>query len=133
MIEFYPQIHWVHVTAIVLSGAWMVLRGAALLAGMTWPREGLAWSVSLAIDGTVLTAAAMLLSILPTEMFVNHWLTVKLIFVTIYFVCGYALLLMQAGRARQALLLAIAMIAYGLAYGIARAHDPVGWLVSWNL
>ncbi|MCA8887334.1 MAG: SirB2 family protein [Parvularculaceae bacterium] len=133
MIEFYQEIRWVHVSAITLSGIWMALRGACLLAGMKWPRGVLAWSVSLAIDGVVLTAASMLLTMFPAEAFANHWLTVKLALVAIYFLCGYGLFLMQAGRVRQIMLLAAAMAAYLLAYGVARAHDPLGWLRLWGL
>lgn len=129
MIEFYPQIHSVHFHAIVLSGIWMALRGGALLAGMRWPRNVLAWSMSLAIDGTVLTVAAMLLTILPAATFANHWLSAKLAFVAIYFTCGYTLFLTHRPRKQQIMLFACAMIAYGLAYGVALAHNLLGWLV----
>jgi uncharacterized membrane protein SirB2 len=133
MIEFYQEIRFVHVTAIVLSGIWMALRGAGVLAGMQWPRGVLAWSAGLAIDGTVLTAASMLLTMIPAAAVANHWLTVKLAFVAVYFGCGYALLLTQARRLRQIMLLAAAMAAYWLAYGVVRAHDPLGWLRLWGL
>ncbi|MCA8926635.1 MAG: SirB2 family protein [Alphaproteobacteria bacterium] len=133
MIEFYPQVHALHVAAISLSGLWMLLRGLVLLAGMRWARGAAAWTVSLAIDGTVLTAAAMLLTMLPAEMFANHWLTAKLAFVAIYFAAGYAAFLAQRRRRWLALMLAVAMIAYGLAYGIARAHDMLGWWAVWGL
>ena len=128
MIEFYPQIHSVHIWAITMSGLCMAIRGLGLICGMHWPCSVLAWSIGLAIDGTVLTVAAMLFSILPAALFANHWLWVKLIFVVIYFAAGYWLLLSEQTRMRQVLLLATAMAAYALAYGVARAHDPSGWL-----
>ena len=133
MIEFYPQIHTVHVWAITLSGLCMAIRGLGLICGMHWPCSVLAWSIGLAIDGTVLTVAAMLFSILPAALFANHWLSVKLILVTVYFAAGYWLLLSPQTRIRQLLLLCISMAAYALAYGVARAHDPSGWLAIWGI
>ncbi|MFV0644808.1 MAG: SirB2 family protein [Sphingomonadaceae bacterium] len=131
MITFYPEIRSVHTGAVMLSGLWMVLRGGALMAGWRWSRGAAAWSISLAIDGTVLTAAAMLLGILPSALFANHWLSVKLVFVTVYFVAGYSAFLSSASRQRWPLL-AGAMIAYIIAWGIARAHDIQGWWVILN-
>ena len=71
MLEFYPVIRAVHIAAISLSGAWLIIRGLALLGGMRWP---FAWPIRLlgwTIDGTVLTAATMLLTMLPVELFAN--------------------------------------------------------------
>lgn len=131
MLEFYPVIRAVHVAAISLSGAWLIIRGLALLGGMRWP---FAWPIQLlgwTIDGTVLTAATMLLTILPAELFANHWLTVKLAFVGIYFVVGWKALSPAVTRpSRRLVLLAVAAGAFGIAYGIARAHDPMGWFAS---
>lgn len=131
MLEFYPVIRAVHIAAISLSGAWLIVRGLALLSGMRWP---FAWPVRLlgwTIDGTVLTAATMLLTMLPAELFANHWLTAKLAFVGIYFIAGWKAL--SRGVTRQSwrlVLLAVAASAFGIAYAIARAHDPMGWLSS---
>ena len=128
MIEFYPQIRSVHIAAIEFSGAWFLIRWIALLAGQSWPRWILARATGWTIDGTVLTAATMLWTILPGELFANHWLTVKLLFVCTYFAAGWSAL--QGGLAprRRGWLGALALLAYAMAYGIARTHDPLGWL-----
>ncbi|MDE2562017.1 MAG: SirB2 family protein [Sphingomonadales bacterium] len=128
MIEFYPQILAVHIAAITLSGGWTALRGLGVLAGMDWPRHIAARLLGWAIDGTVLTAAAMLLTILPSGMFANHWLTVKLVFVAIYFAGAWHGLSPGPRKSRRLASLAFCMVAFGLAAGIARAHDPLGWL-----
>jgi uncharacterized membrane protein SirB2 len=130
MIEFYPEIRGVHVAAILLSGAWMVLRGGAALADWRWPRGTLAWLVAGTIDGTVLTAATMLVTVLPAALFANHWLAVKLGLVALYVVAGYAALLTRGGRLRTAALLGISATAFVLAYGTARTHHPLGWLAG---
>ena len=116
MLEFYPAIRSVHIVAISASGLWMALRLLGLLFAMRWPRHWLAWTLGLAIDGTVLTAATMLYSILPPELFANHWLAEKLVLVGVYFVCGYAALIGQWSRARTTGLAAVAALAFGLAY-----------------
>ena len=37
MIEFYPEIKWVHVAAVIASGALFALRGLALTFEAAWP------------------------------------------------------------------------------------------------
>ena len=127
MIEFYPQIHNVHVAAITMSFVWMMLRGLLHLSGKKWSSGGLFWAISLSIDGTVLTVAAMLFSVLPDALFANHWLDSKLIFVCLYYVSGYTLLLAYLSRKQQAALLLLAFLSYAMAFGIAHAHHPLGW------
>ena len=131
MFEFYPVIRAVHIAAISLSGAWLIIRGLALLGGMRWPFALPIRLLGWTIDGTVLTAATMLLTMLPAELFANHWLTVKLAFVGIYFIAGWkALSPGVTRRSRRLVLLAVAASAFGIAYGIALAHEPMGWFAS---
>jgi uncharacterized membrane protein SirB2 len=128
MIEFYPQIRQVHITAVCLSGALFALRGLGVLAGHAWPRHAVLRYGSYTIDTVLLTAALMLLTILPGAMFANHWLTVKLCFVAAYIVFGIAMMRSRRGRARAGFY-AAALLAYGTAFGIARMHHPAGWLL----
>lgn len=128
MLEFYPQILSVHIASITLSGGRTGLRGLGLLFEMSWPRHFAARLLGWAIDGTVLTAAAMLLTILPSALFANHWLSVKLVFVALYFAGAWYGLAPGKPRARSLPAIGIALIAFGIAVGIARAHDPLGWL-----
>lgn len=78
MIEFYAQIKWVHVLAVISSGSLFLLRGLSV----QLDRPGIALSaplrfLSYTVDVVLLTAALMLLSILPGAVFANGWLTVK--------------------------------------------------------
>lgn len=128
MLEFYPQILSVHIAAITLSGGWTALRGLGLAFAMTWPRHFAARLLGWVIDGAVLTAAAMLLTILPSGMFANHWLSVKLAFVALYFAGAWYGLASGMPRKWSLAAIGIALVAFGIAVGIARAHDPLGWL-----
>lgn len=131
MIEFYPQIRFVHILAISLSGSLFALRGIGILAGARWPQATLLRYLSYSIDTVLLTAALMLLTILPAAMFVNHWLTVKLVLVVAYIVLGvYALRRGATSRVRAACYIA-ALLAFIAIIGIARAHHPLGWLLHW--
>jgi uncharacterized membrane protein SirB2 len=131
MAEFYPQIRNVHITAVCLSGALFALRGLGVVAGHAWPRHALLRHGSYAIDTVLLTAALMLLTILPGVVFANHWLTVKLCFVVAYIGFGIGAMRTRRGRGARAGFYAAALLAYATAFGIARMHHPAGWLLPW--
>jgi uncharacterized membrane protein SirB2 len=126
MIEFYPQIKLVHVSAVMLSGSLFALRGLSLLAGLRWPRHALVRYLSYSIDTVLLTAAMMLLTILPRELYANGWLLAKLGFVASYVVLGILGFRPQRGRGARAGLLLAAALCFLQAYCTARAHHPLG-------
>ena len=130
MIEFYPQIKNAHVAMIMASGVLFALRGAGALAGFRWP---LTWPVrflSYSIDTTLLTAALMLLSILPWGLFGNGWLAVKIGLLFVYVVLGFMALRPVRTRQVRIALYVLALLVYGWMYSIARAHHPLGILRS---
>jgi uncharacterized membrane protein SirB2 len=131
MIEFYPQIKLFHMTVAILSGTLFALRGGFALAGADWPRALPVKWLSYAIDTALLTAALMLLTILPWAMFGNGWLMAKLALLVAYIVLGVLALRPQRGLRGRALCYAAALLAFFAIYGIARAHHPLGWLARW--
>jgi len=131
VIEFYPQIRAIHILAVTLSGSLFALRGLGVLAGARWPRFAPVRYLSYTIDTVLLTAALMLVTILPAAVFANHWLTVKLVLVVVYVVLGvFALRRGRTPRAR-AICYAAALLVFGTIVGIARMHHPLGWLLPW--
>lgn len=131
MIEFYPQIKLVHIAAIVCSGALFFLRGSSALAGLRWPMAAPVRYLSYTIDTVLLTAAMMLLTILPGALFANGWLLVKVVLVATYVVLG--VLAMRSRRtSTRVVLFALALLTYAQIYFIARAHHPLGALYLWN-
>lgn len=132
MMAFYPQIKWVHVASVLASGSLFLLRGLLMQSGhervaMMAPLRLLSY----AIDTVLLSAALMLLTILPHGMFGNGWLTAKLILLVAYVVLGsFALKRGRTPRVRMACYLA-ALVVYAAIIGIARAHHPWGWLLRW--
>ncbi|MGV8940973.1 MAG: SirB2 family protein [Lysobacter sp.] len=128
MIEFYPQIKQAHIAMALASGTIFALRGAGVLAGMRWPHWLAVRWTSYTVDTALLTAAMMLLTILPGAMFANGWLTAKLLLLVVYVVLGmYAI---KRGRTRlaKAGFYVAALLSFAMVYSIARAHSPWGFL-----
>ena len=130
MIEFYTQIKWVHITAVLCSGSLFLLRGLLVQAGK--PRFAMAAPVrylSYSVDTILLVAALMLVTILPGALFANGWLTTKLLLLVAYVVLGtFALKRGRSPRVRSTCYLA-ALTTFVVMYGIARMHDPLGWVL----
>lgn len=130
MIEFYPQIKWVHVAAVLASGSLFLMRGLALQAGANWAMAAPLRYLSYTIDTVLLTAALMLATILHQYPFVHAWLTVKVLLLVIYVVLGsYALKRGSTRGVRVACWLA-ALLVYMAIVSVARTHHPLGWFAG---
>ncbi len=126
LIEFYPQIKSVHIACVLASGSLFAIRGAAVLSGARWPLALPVRWLSYAIDTTLLTAALMLMSILPWVMFANGWLATKLILVVVYVVLAtFALRRARSRRTRVGFYVA-ALLTFAFVITIAIAHHPLG-------
>jgi uncharacterized membrane protein SirB2 len=128
MIEFYPQIKWVHVAAVISSGLLFALRGGAQLAGARWTMAAPLRFLSYFIDTVLLTAALMLVTVLHQYPFVQPWLTVKVVLLVVYVVLGS--LALKRGRTRTVRLYCYlaALAVYLFIASVARTHDPWGIL-----
>ena len=131
VIEFYPQILFTHILAISLSGSLFASRGLGVFAGARWPQAAPVRYLSYSIDTVLLTAALMLLTILPGAMFANGWLTLKLGLVVVYVVLGNFALKRGRTPRMRAICFAAALLAFVAIIGIALAHHPLGWLLRW--
>lgn len=128
MIEFYPQIKHFHIAVALLSGAIFAIRGAFVLGGARWPQSLPVKWLSYAVDTALLTAALMLLTILPWAVFANGWLPVKLGLLVGYVVLGVFALRRGRTRRTRAAAYVAALLVFGAMYSIARAHHPLGAL-----
>jgi uncharacterized membrane protein SirB2 len=128
MIEFYPQIKQAHIGFALASGAIFALRGAGVLARMRWPHWLAVRWTSYTVDTALLTAAMMLLTILPGAMFSNGWLTAKLLLLVLYVVLGMFAIKRGRTRLAKAGFYVAALLTFAMVYSIARAHSPWGFL-----
>ena len=126
MIEFYPQINWVHVAAVICSGLLFALRGTAQLAGARWTMAAPLRYLSYLIDTTLLTAALMLATILHQYPFVHAWLTVKVTLLVVYIVLGTFALKRGRTHAIRLYCFIAALAVYLFIVSVARAHNPLG-------
>jgi len=130
MLEFYPQVKALHVGAVAASGALFALRGALAIAGrrrvaMLAPLR----HASFAIDTVLLAAAVMLVAMLPSALFANHWLAAKLALLVVYIALGIAALRGADRHPRRAAACYVAaLVAFLAMVGIALARHPLGWL-----
>jgi len=129
LMVFYPEIKQAHIAAVMCSGAVFGVRALALLAGMHWPRAAMIRYTSYGIDSILLTLALILLGLLPTAMFANGWLWMKLTCVLVYIILGIIAFRPQRKPFFRALLIVAAGCCFLQAYGIARAHHPLGWIL----
>jgi len=97
---------------------------------MRWPLAAPLRYLSYAIDTVLLTVALMLTAVLPPAAFANHWLTVKLVLLVVYVVLGsFALKRGRSARTRG-ICFGTAVAVYAFMFGIARTHQPLGWLAG---
>ena len=128
MIEFYPQIKFVHVLCVILSGSLFALRGLMMLSGSRFTNHAALRYLSYAIDTTLLTAALMLVTILHQYPFVQAWLTVKVLLLVVYIVLGVIALKRGRNTRERALAYVAALAVFAFIVSVARAHDPLGAL-----
>lgn len=127
MIEFYAQIKLVHTGAVLISGSLFLIRGGLVMADMQkWALAAPMRYSSYAIDTILLTAALMLVSILPRAIFANGWLVMKLALLVPYVIAGtFALRRGRTPKVRS-LSYTLALASFAMMYSIARSHDPWG-------
>ncbi len=126
MLEFYPEIKLVHVTAAIVSGSLFLLRGTLVSWGSGWGMIAPVRYLSYSIDIVLLTAAILLLTVLPTDIYGNGWLWFKLTLLGSYI--GLGTLALKRGRTATIRrgCFAAAIAVYACIYFIARTHDPLG-------
>ena len=126
MFEFYPEIKLLHVIAAIASGSLFLFRGAVVNWGSNWGMIAPIRYLSYAIDIVLLTAALLLLAILPSAVYSNGWLWLKLALIVAYI--GLGTLALKRGRtvAIKRVSFVAAIVAYLCIYVIARTHDPLG-------
>lgn len=126
LIAFYPQIKFLHIACVVLSGSVFTLRGLMMLAGSRWVYHPVLKRGSYLIDTTLLAAGITLAVMLHQYPFVQAWLTAKVLLLVVYIVLGVFALRRGHSRASRAAYFAAALAVYLFIVSIALTHDPRG-------
>lgn len=128
MLELYGPIKWLHIGAVLVSGTLFLARGLGVQGQQHWPLHPVVRYLSYGIDSILLTAALMLVSMLPHGLFSNGWLTVKLLLIACYGVLGSFALKRARSQGARLLCLIAASVVFTFVISIARTHDPLGAL-----
>lgn len=126
LVAFYPQIKFVHIACVVLSGSLFALRGGMMLGGSEHVYHPALRYLSYLIDTTLLGAAVLLTLILHQYPFVQSWLTAKVLLLVVYIVLGVFALRRGYSRASRTAYFAAALAVFAFIVSIAVAHDPLG-------
>jgi uncharacterized membrane protein SirB2 len=126
MIEFYPQVKWVHVWMVIASGSLFAMRGAGMLMGSSLGMSAPVRYLSYAIDTTLFTAALMLATMLHQYPFVHGWLTAKVMLLIAYIVLGSYALKRGATKQIRVFYLIAALLTYLLIAAIALTRGSPG-------
>jgi uncharacterized membrane protein SirB2 len=128
MMEFYAEIRYVHISAVLASGGLFFLRGLALFAGASWALAQPVRYLSYTIDTVLLTAGVILVTIVHQYPLVHAWITVKLMLLVVYVILGT--FAFWRGRTKMVRLVCwlSALAVYATMFSIARTHDPLGFL-----
>jgi uncharacterized membrane protein SirB2 len=126
VIEFYPQIKFVHVAAVIASGSLFALRALLLQLAPRWARAAPVRYLSYTIDTILLTAALMLMAVLNQYPIEHSWLTVKIVLIVVYIVLGSWALKRARTRVSQLTFAVAALAVFGFVVSIARTHSPWG-------
>ena len=128
MNEYYSEIRWVHICAVIASGSLFAVRGAGVLSGARWPMWAPLRYLTYTIDTVLLTAALMLVTILHQYPFVQGWLTVKVLLLVVYVLLGTFALKRASTRKSRALCYVAALAVFLFIASVARTHHPLGAL-----
>ena len=127
MIEFYPDIRLIHITAVLFSGSLFLLRGVAMWSGSP---AGMRMSVrylSYTVDTILLAAAITLATMLHLMPFVDTWITTKILLVLTYVTLGSLALRRTRPVQWRRTFFVLAMLVFAAIFTVARSHYVLSW------
>lgn len=130
LATWYLPLRHLHVGAVALSLTLFAVRGAAVLAGHTWPMRALVRHGSVAIDTVLLAAGVSLWALLDLNPVRNTWLGAKLVLLVVCIVLGSFALKRARSRAAKAAFYVASLLCVFSMIAIAIAHDP---MVIWRI
>jgi uncharacterized membrane protein SirB2 len=128
LAEAYPLIKASHLGLAMASGGLFACRGVGVLLGAALPMAAPVRLLSQVLDTALLVAALLLLASLQLNPFTTPWLQAKLLLLLAYIVFGSLALKRAPSRGGKCLALLAALTCFAMIVGIARTHDPLGFL-----
>jgi uncharacterized membrane protein SirB2 len=124
----YALIKTIHQSAVALTAAGFLARGAASLAGAAWVRSRWARSLPHAVDSVLLLSALALAWTLRLNPLVTPWLLAKL--VGLLFYIGLGMVALRPGRPwpLRAAAWVAALVTLAFIVSVAITKQPAGFL-----
>lgn len=126
--QYLPILH-LHVGCVVASGSLFGARSVLRIADHPLANARPLRILSYVIDTVLLLAAILLTLIVHQYPLKDGWLTAKVLFLILYILLGTLALKRARTRAGRSVALLAALLVFGFIIGIARTHDPAGWLL----
>lgn len=124
----FPLIKSTHLALVTTSGGLFALRGAALLAGRSWPSAPAVRAGSVVIDTLLLAAGVAMWAQLRLSPLTDGWLGAKLLLLLAYIVLGTLALKRARTRRGRAVAYLLALAVFGHMVAVPRLHHPLGLL-----
>lgn len=131
LTEYYPQIRYIHIGLVIVSGSLFLARGVAVLRGASWPMAAAVRRLSYGIDTVLLAAALTLMHILQLNPLQVAWLGTKILLLLLYIVLGSMALKRAKTPIGKASYLVAALLCLTFMFSVARAHSPWGFFAAW--
>jgi uncharacterized membrane protein SirB2 len=127
-MEHYLAIRHLHITFVILSGSFFLLRGILMLRNSAWLQHKICKIAPHIIDSGLLGAAIYLAVTAKLNPAHTPWLAAKIIALILYIILGTIAL--KSSKTRQirvsAFVAALATFAYIV--GVAMSKSPLSWL-----
>lgn len=123
----YATIRAIHQSAVALSFAGFLARGAGSLAGAAWVNSRAARSLPHVVDTVLLLSALWLVWILRLNPAAVPWLLAKLVGLVVYIVLGMIALRPTVARPIRAATWLAALAVFGYIVSVAITKNPAGW------
>jgi len=127
MDGMYIGLRHLHMTTVVLSGVFFLLRAVAFnAAGAGWPKARPVRMASYAIDTLLLVSAIALTVVTAQYPLADAWLTVKVALLIVYIGLGVVALRPALKKPVRLGASAAAVLVFAFIVTVARAHHPLG-------
>jgi uncharacterized membrane protein SirB2 len=125
----YAALKLVHQSAVALSLAGFVARGAGMLAGASWIGSRSAKTLPHVVDTVLIVSAIALAWMLRLSPVNAPWIAAKMVGLLVYIAFGVVALRAGRTRAIRAGAFVAALMTFGWIVSVAITKDPRGFIV----
>ena len=132
MAALFPYIKAVHITTVIFTGSFFLLRYIWMINGTLGKRGGWVKRLSATNDTILLICGLAMTTIIQQYPFYNSWLTAKVVVLLGYI--GFGVVALRLGRTRKRRIVAgiFALLCYGYIVSAALKHHPFPFIALFS-